>query len=117
MEGDDEISDLANTFRLYNKIIAEQKSELENISLTDALTNVANRRALDIRLSYDLKVSERNNSTVAILLVDIDCFKLYNDNYGHVAGDLCLKKIAGVLDNSLAVSYTHLDVYKRQLLE
>ena len=69
--------------------------------MSDGLTGIANRRALDIRLRHDIDLSVRQKSTVTILLMDIDCFKLYNDNYGHSAGDQCLKDVSKVICDSL----------------
>jgi diguanylate cyclase (GGDEF)-like protein len=69
--------------------------------MSDGLTGIANRRALDIRLEHDINLSVRQRATVAVLLMDIDCFKLYNDNYGHSAGDQCLKKVSKIICNSL----------------
>jgi diguanylate cyclase (GGDEF)-like protein len=62
--------------------------------MSDGLTGIANRRALDIRLKHDIELSVRQKSNVALLLMDIDCFKQYNDNYGHSAGDQCLQDVA-----------------------
>lgn len=101
LSGNDEITDLANSFALFDKTIEEQKLKLEHMSLSDSLTGIANRRALDIRLLHDIELSIRKKSHVAILLMDIDCFKLYNDNYGHAAGDECLKVIAKGIKSAL----------------
>jgi len=101
IRGNDEITDLANTFTLFSQTIEEQQIKLEHMSLSDGLTGIANRRALDIRLLHDIELSIRKKSHVAILLMDIDCFKLYNDNYGHAAGDECLKIIASCIKNTL----------------
>ncbi|KXI30943.1 GGDEF domain-containing protein [Paraglaciecola hydrolytica] len=101
IKGNDEITDLANTFNLFTQTIEEQQIKLEHMSLSDGLTGIANRRALDIRLLHDIELSIRKKSHVAILLMDIDCFKLYNDNYGHAAGDECLKIIATCIKHAL----------------
>lgn len=101
LTGNDEITDLANSFMLFSDTIEQQNVKLEHMSLSDGLTNIANRRALDVRLLHDIELSVRKKSHVAVLLMDIDFFKLYNDNYGHAAGDECLKKIASVIKHSL----------------
>ncbi|WP_340678444.1 diguanylate cyclase [Paraglaciecola sp.] len=101
IRGNDEITDLANTFNLFSQTIEEQQVKLEHMSLSDGLTGIANRRSLDIRLLHDIELSIRKKSHVAILLMDIDCFKLYNDNYGHAAGDECLKIIATCIKSAL----------------
>jgi diguanylate cyclase (GGDEF)-like protein len=97
LEGNDEITDLAEAFKEFTQTIEIQKRKLEKLSMSDGLTGIANRRALDLRLEHDIKLSTRQKSSVSILLMDIDCFKLYNDNYGHSAGDQCLKDVAKVI--------------------
>ena len=99
--GNDEISDLAEAFEKFTKIINKQKHKLEQLSLSDGLTGIPNRRALDIRLKHDIELSTRQKSSVSILLMDIDCFKQYNDNYGHSTGDQCLKDVSKVIVDSL----------------
>jgi diguanylate cyclase (GGDEF)-like protein len=93
LDGNDEITDLVETFNEFTQTIEIQKQKLKKLSMSDGLTGIANRRALDIRLKHDIELSVRQKSTVTILLMDIDCFKLYNDNYGHLAGDQCLKDV------------------------
>ena len=95
--GNDEITDLVEAFKEFTRTIEMQKQKLEQLSMSDGLTGIANRRALDIRLKHDLELSARQKSNVAILLMDIDCFKLYNDNYGHSAGDQCLKDVSRII--------------------
>lgn len=99
--GNDEITDLAATFKEFTQTIDRQKQEFEKLSMSDGLTGIANRRALDIRLKHDLMLSARQKSHVSILLMDIDCFKLYNDNYGHQEGDQCLQNITKVICDAL----------------
>jgi diguanylate cyclase (GGDEF)-like protein len=101
LAGNDEITDLVEAFIEFSQTIEKQKQKLEQLSMSDGLTGIANRRALDIRLKHDLELSNRQKSNVAILLMDIDCFKLYNDNYGHSAGDQCLKDVSKVIRESL----------------
>ncbi|QIL20829.1 sensor domain-containing diguanylate cyclase [Thermomonas sp. HDW16] len=71
--------------------------ELEQLSLTDGLTGIANRRMFDRRLETEWDDSRRSGKPVSLAILDIDSFKQYNDLHGHVAGDECLKRIAGVL--------------------
>jgi diguanylate cyclase (GGDEF)-like protein len=66
----------------------------------DALTGVANRRHFDEYLAQQWKLSLRNQTPLAFILCDIDSFKLYNDHYGHLAGDACLKKVALALQDA-----------------
>lgn len=74
--------------------------ELEALSLTDALTEIANRRRFDQRLDVEWNDSRRSGKPLSLLIVDIDWFKQYNDLYGHPAGDACLKQIASVLQGA-----------------
>ena len=69
-----------------------QADALRELTLTDALTGVANRRAFDERLSAEWRRCARSQMPIALILVDIDHFKNFNDAYGHQAGDACLKK-------------------------
>ncbi|MGS2721682.1 diguanylate cyclase [Paraglaciecola aestuariivivens] len=101
IHGNDEITDLAHTFREFTHTIEQQKQALEELSMLDGLTGIANRRALDIRLEHDIELAKRQKMPIAVLLMDIDNFKLYNDNYGHMAGDNCLKSVADILSNIL----------------
>lgn len=68
--------------------------ELDSISRTDALTGVANRRELNVFLEQNWNVMRRYAKPISVILCDIDYFKLYNDRYGHLAGDECLRTVA-----------------------
>ncbi|MBS1131163.1 MAG: response regulator receiver modulated diguanylate cyclase [Proteobacteria bacterium] len=71
--------------------------ELIRISSTDSLTGVANRRYFDEAMSIEWRRARRHSNSIALLMCDIDYFKLYNDTYGHQAGDECLRKIAAAI--------------------
>lgn len=70
---------------------------LQAMALVDGLTGLANRRQFDIFLAQSLQRSARSGKPVALVMMDIDFFKRYNDHYGHVAGDNCLKRVGRVL--------------------
>ena len=72
----------------------KSRKELEFLSRTDALTGIANRRCMDEFIDKEWPRAIRNKSSISFILVDIDFFKLYNDNYGHIEGDECLKRVA-----------------------
>ncbi|WP_375191258.1 diguanylate cyclase [Marinobacter sp.] len=72
-------------------------AELERISLTDALTGLANRRQFDAVLRKEYRRALREKTTLSLVMVDIDFFKEYNDEYGHPAGDSCLRDVGGIL--------------------
>jgi diguanylate cyclase (GGDEF)-like protein len=68
--------------------------QLESLSRQDALTGLANRRHLDIVLDDEWNRALRQNSPITIMLIDVDHFKHYNDTFGHLSGDECLRKIS-----------------------
>lgn len=71
---------------------------LQKMATQDGLTGIANRRAFDEKLAYEWKLGRREGTSLVLVLCDVDYFKAYNDTYGHVLGDQCLRAIAGVLD-------------------
>jgi diguanylate cyclase (GGDEF)-like protein len=75
--------------------------QLQRLANLDGLTEVANRRKFDEYLKHEWLRLSREKQYLSILLTDIDHFKDYNDNYGHQAGDLCLKKVADILQKSI----------------
>lgn len=79
-----------------------QKSnfELQRLTNTDGLTSIANRRYFDDYLNAEWKRAKRVQQEISLLLIDVDNFKLYNDNYGHVAGDQVLKNVARAMEAS-----------------
>lgn len=70
---------------------------LVDLSTTDGLTGLANRRRFDEFLEREWRRSVREESALSLIFMDIDFFKEYNDHYGHLAGDDCLRHVAGVL--------------------
>ncbi|MBL8480539.1 MAG: diguanylate cyclase [Sterolibacteriaceae bacterium] len=75
----------------------EAQAELERLALRDGLTSVANRRSFDDTLNAEWRRATRDGSTLSLLMIDVDFFKLYNDTYGHPSGDECLRRVAGAL--------------------
>lgn len=82
--------------RLRDELTAANLS-LENLAHADGLTGLANRRQFDLFLQQSLLDAAEKNQQVSLILMDIDYFKRYNDTYGHVAGDACLKAVASAL--------------------
>jgi len=74
---------------------------VEQLALVDGLTGVANRRLMDETLSREWMRALRDGTSLSLLLIDVDHFKLYNDVYGHLAGDSCLQMIANAIQASL----------------
>ncbi|MDK9708765.1 MAG: diguanylate cyclase [Desulforhopalus sp.] len=87
-------------FVISHQNITERKlaeEEVLNLSRIDGLTEIANRRFFDIFIDEEWRRCERLGLPISLLLLDIDHFKLYNDTYGHIAGDECLKKVGKIL--------------------
>ncbi len=78
--------------KLYQQAIV-----LEQLAATDFLTNVANRRKFNDVLGDEVKRSYRDGSSISLLMIDVDDFKLFNDYYGHGKGDECLVCVAKIL--------------------
>ncbi|WP_447749125.1 sensor domain-containing diguanylate cyclase [Pseudomonas nicosulfuronedens] len=74
-----------------------QEAELRLAASTDPLTGLNNRRAFDLRASQEWSRYQRSGTALAVMLMDIDKFKAYNDHYGHPAGDAALKAVAQVI--------------------
>ncbi len=68
--------------------------ELVRISSSDGLTGVSNRRFFDEAIALEWRRARRHSNSIAMLMCDVDFFKLFNDTYGHQAGDDCLRKVA-----------------------
>ena len=77
------------------------KKILEKIAITDALTGISNRHHLNEFLERSWKEAEEYKENITILMIDIDYFKRFNDKYGHVEGDNCLRIVATVMKKSL----------------
>ena len=77
--------------------IKRQADALRRLSQTDGLTGVLNRRAFDDILAAEWIRAQRARTPLGLLMIDLDCFKAYNDHYGHSAGDGCLKSVVGAL--------------------
>lgn len=93
-----------------HKQLQELNDELSEQSLTDVLTNLKNRRAFDRILANEYARSLRARSGLALLMVDVDHFKAYNDQYGHQAGDQALQAVAMAI-KSQARAYDHVARY------
>jgi diguanylate cyclase (GGDEF)-like protein len=119
---DDEVLGVLNLYRrdinafdsveieLFNKISEQLAFTLKNIllfehtkelSITDELTGIYNRRYFNQRFERELQRSKRYHHSLSVLMLDIDHFKLYNDVNGHIKGDEVLKKVALILESNL----------------
>ncbi|MFO7188245.1 MAG: diguanylate cyclase [Pseudomonadota bacterium] len=80
--------------------LAASNRRLEQLSQSDGLTGVANRRYFDNFLAHHMALAARQKTNLSLVLCDVDCFKAYNDHYGHLAGDECLRKVAQILQTA-----------------
>ena len=86
--------------RIYSRLSTANK-ELKNLALRDPLTKVFNRRYFDEKLEKEWKRLQRIPSPLSVIMCDVDCFKSYNDTYGHQTGDECLRMVAESISNTL----------------
>ena len=86
------------------------KSEMEKMAHRDSLTGLVNRRGFDSAIELELKKAIKDKSSLALMLVDVDKFKPFNDNLGHPAGDVCLEEVAKLLAGSM---HRELDIVTR----
>jgi two-component system C4-dicarboxylate transport sensor histidine kinase DctB len=87
--------------RLQRGVVAKaQAADMKRLATTDSLTRLLNRRAFEQILDEEWRRARRAGTSLAVIMVDVDYFKLFNDFYGHLAGDECLRTIAGVFRNS-----------------
>ncbi len=90
---------ILNAHRIENDLQIV-KSRIENLANRDGLTNLFNRRFFDKKLENEFRRLQRCGRPISLIMADIDCFKLYNDTYGHPAGDECIIKIADAFKQS-----------------
>ena len=89
--------------RLYDNLeyrVMQRTEELRLMTMKDGLTQIANRRSFDERLDQEWRRAARNGHPLSLLMIDIDHFKQYNDFYGHLQGDTCIKAVADALERS-----------------
>jgi diguanylate cyclase (GGDEF)-like protein len=88
--------------RVRNQVlITEQIKMIKELSVTDMLTDLPNRRGFEHRFHLEWEHAKRNKSALSIFFIDIDNFKKYNDIHGHMHGDTALKAVASVISSSL----------------
>lgn len=104
IRGTDELGILSSKVNLLLHINESKIKILKQLALTDTLTGLPNRRAFDARLALEFARQQRNGRPLAMLMLDVDYFKFYNDHYGHPAGDVALREVAAILELSLCRS-------------
>ena len=93
---------LEEEVRKQTRKLSEANAVLEKLSMQDGLTQLSNRRCFDTHIQNEWARGMRSQTSLSLLFFDVDHFKMYNDLYGHIAGDECLKKIAGILQQSIS---------------
>ncbi|MES2116053.1 MAG: diguanylate cyclase [Pseudomonadota bacterium] len=106
----DFVSKPVNPLTLRNRVLAHLQFKLhmdalQAMAFADGLTGVANRRLFDDTLESEFRRCGRGGAPLAMLMIDVDFFKRYNDRYGHQAGDECLKRVALTLKERLKRPY------------
>jgi diguanylate cyclase (GGDEF)-like protein/putative nucleotidyltransferase with HDIG domain len=103
-EGAEEIRTLVGSFNQMSLALRESYEELSRLANTDGLTGLGNHRYVQEALTREMERAKQNRHSVAVIMMDIDSFKLFNDTHGHAAGDKVLKLIADAIR-----SLTHTD--------
>ena len=86
--------------REENRSLEKTKEHFEQLAIKDGLTGIYNRRFFDLQFDVQCRIARRNNDQLAVLMIDVDHFKEFNDIYGHQAGDNALKIVAISLSNA-----------------
>jgi len=94
-----DLAAMSENLRLRNLQLQDVRRQLADLSTIDELTGLRNRRGLNNVVESELSRAKRNGTWVAVVIVDVDFFKLYNDTYGHPAGDVVLQRIAEILSS------------------
>ena len=95
--------DISERKKTEERLLGLQK-QLEDFSFRDGLTGVPNRRKFDAVLDEEWDAARRHTQPLSLILIDIDFFKQYNDHYGHVQGDECLKRVGAALSGAASRS-------------
>ena len=91
---------LSERVRSHNRVIADSYGELRKFEIhatTDALTGLGNRHAMEESFPREIKRCEDDEKPIALIMIDVDNFKLFNDKFGHMAGDRALTAVARIL--------------------
>ncbi|MBN2091419.1 GGDEF domain-containing protein [candidate division KSB1 bacterium] len=90
-------TNLLNKLKDYHAIVVESRKNLSLLAYYDQLTGLFNRRFYDLNLEREIKTAQRQKSQVALIMIDIDHFKKFNDTYGHQKGDEVLEGVSGII--------------------
>lgn len=90
--------------RVQNTALVKATEQLHRLSISDPLTGIRNRRQFEVDFDRIWEESQKEAQPVGLLIIDVDFFKLYNDSYGHPAGDACLQRVAVVINETAQAS-------------
>lgn len=97
--------EVLNQLRNFNAVsiseLEKENEELKKLAMKDPLTNLFNRRYFDMQLAYEIKRHTRAGNFLTLIMFDIDYFKRFNDTYGHVLGDDCLRGIGQAVNDTV----------------
>jgi diguanylate cyclase (GGDEF)-like protein len=92
-----ELGQITNSLRQRNRQLQEARRQLTDLANVDELTRLGNRRLVNQVLDDELRRARRAGTSIAVVLIDVDFFKAYNDTYGHPAGDEVLRRLGDVM--------------------
>tara|TARA_R110001599_G_scaffold351822_1_gene584805 strand:+ start:141888 stop:143087 length:1200 start_codon:yes stop_codon:yes gene_type:complete len=95
-----ELGDLTTSLRDRNRQLRDARRQLTDLANVDELTGLGNRRLINKVLRDEINRARRSSTSLAVILLDVDYFKNYNDNYGHPAGDAVLKRLADLMQRA-----------------
>jgi len=95
-----ELADKNAALLRLSEALEQANRELARLTVTDPLTGLANRRRIHEAIDEEWRRALRNREPVSALMIDIDCFKLFNDTYGHLEGDACLRSVSEAIRGS-----------------
>lgn len=104
IKGKDELGILSSSVNTLLGMIEYQVNALKSLTMTDTMTGLPNRREFDDRMETEFARKQRHKQPLALLILDVDYFKRYNDRYGHPGGDVALKAVAHVLTAAISRS-------------
>src|SRR5665213_2296194 len=91
------LDDMTNKLDQREQELRDTNDQLRELAQIDALSGLPNRRTFNERLEVEWKLAAKLNQPISVLMIDVDFFKKFNDHYGHVQGDACLRKVSSVL--------------------
>jgi len=95
-----ELGDLTGSLRDRNRQLRDARRQLTDLANVDELTGLGNRRLVNNVLQEEINRARRSGAEMSVIMLDVDYFKLYNDTYGHPAGDSVLQKLADIMQRA-----------------